>query len=414
MSDLALCSNDSSNNSMFPLPWAAEFFCKVLTKQNMFAIINLGDSMSDWYSYDAIDKIDSVYKIIIGERSNGKTYGWCKKVLEEYLKTGTPSAYIRRHDEQIKPRNLQKLFHPQLDWVEEATKGKWNGIKYYLNNYYLIRTETLPNGETKRVAEDKNEFCRAYAISTAETSKGADRGAVKYICFDEFITRQFYLQNEFVMYQNLLSSIIRKRSGIIIYMLANTVNRYCPYFRDMGLSKAATQTPGTIDVYKIGKTESQIAMEYCAESGKNPTVKQYFAFDNPQLEMITSGAWEIALYRHAPPQLSSARIILSFFVIFTGQVIQGDIHMYQGYPIVFFHPKSTQIKNPEKTIIYTQDTTDSNPLHQTDVRIKPTKAHALIADLFNQKKTFYSDNETGEVINNWLKEMISARNSIKI
>ena len=371
--------------------------------------------MSDWYSYDAIDNIDSIYKLIIGERSNGKTYGWCKKVLEEYLKTGTPSAYIRRLDEQIKPRYIQKLFDPQLEWVEKATKGKWNTITYWLNNFYLARKETLKTGETKIVAKDKTEFCRTYAISTVETSKGADRGTVKYICFDEFITRVSYLQNEFVLFQNLLSSIIRKRSGITIYMLANTVNKYCPYFRNMGLRKIGVQKQGTIDVYKMGESTMKIAVEYCAEAGKvNPLVSQYFAFDNPRLNMITSGAWEIDMYRHAPSELSDSRIILTFFVIFEEQIIQGDIHMYKGFPLVFFHPKTTPIKNPEKTIIYTQDTMDNNPLHQTDVRNKPTRAHELIAKLFNQRKTYYSDNECGEVINNWVKECMSMRSSIKI
>ena len=66
---------------------------------------------------------------------------------------------------------------------------------------------------------DKNPFCRAYAISTADTTKGADPGPMKYIVFDEFITRRFYLTNEFVLYQNLLSSIIRNRDKIKIYML---------------------------------------------------------------------------------------------------------------------------------------------------------------------------------------------------
>lgn len=370
----------------------------------------------EWYSYDAIDKIDSIYKIIIGERSNGKTYGWCKKVLEEYLKTGMPSAYIRRHEEQIKPRYIKKLFDPQIeDWVEKATKGKWNTIVYWLNDFKLARRETLANGETKIVAKDDKEFCRCYAISTVETSKGADRGPVKYICFDEFLTRAFYLQNEFILFQNLLSSIIRKRSGITIYMLANTVSKYCPYFRNMGLRKIGVQKQGTIDVYKMGESKMKIAVEYCAEAGHiNPLVSQYFAFDNPRLSMITTGSWEIDMYRPAPPKLSNYKIILSFFVIFEEQIMQGDVYMYSGYPLVFFHPKTTPIKDPDRTIIYTQDTIDANPLHQVDIRNKPTKAHELIMTLFNQKKTYYSDNECGEVISNWLKDCVTSRTSIKI
>lgn len=372
------------------------------------------EPVAQWYDYTAIDKIDSVYKIVIGERSNGKTFGWCRKVIDEYLTTGKPSAYIRRLDEQIKPKFLANLFDPHIDYIIEKSKGKWNHIRYWQNNFYLERVETLPNGVTKKMAKDDTAFCRTYAVNTAETSKGADNGEIKYVCFDEFITRRFYLANEFILFQNLLSSIIRKRTGITIYMLANTVNKFCPYFAEMGLRRVAKQQQGTIDVYQMGKTNYKIAIEYCATAGISKKAESYFAFDNPQLDMIRSGSWEIASYRHAPQGLKYHRIVFSFFVVFDSQMIQGDIYMYDGFPICFFHPKTTEIKEPEKSIIYTQDTIDGNPLHQTDVRVKPTRAQRVIADIFNQKKTFYSDNECGELVNNWVKWMTSSRTSIKI
>lgn len=378
------------------------------------ALIQNNESEPQWYDYAAIDKIDSVYKIIIGERSNGKTYGWCKKVIDEYIRTGKPSAYIRRFDEQIKPKFLGNLFDPHIEYIKKKSNGKWNHIRYWQNHFYLERVETLPNGTVKKVAKDDVAFCRTYAINTVETSKGADQGEVKYICFDEFITRIRYLGNEFVLFQNLLSSIIRKRSGITIYMLANTVNKFCPYFSDMGLRGVAKQKQGTIDVYRLGKTNSKIAVEYCASSGVSKATETYYAFDNPQLDMIKNGSWEIDLYRHAPEGLSDYRIVFSFFVLFDSQIVQGDIYMYNGYPICFFHPKTTPIKSPERQVMYTQDTIDGNPLHQTDVRIKPTRAQQLIADIFNAKKTFYSDNECGEIINNWVKWMYTNIRGTKI
>lgn len=366
--------------------------------------------MPDYYSYEAIDKIDAAYKMIIGQRSNGKTFGWCRKVLEEYLSTGTPSAYIRRLDRQIEVKMLGSLFNPHRDWLEEHSKGKWNGFIYRSYRFYLVRYETLQTGEVKKVAQDKIPFCHAYAVNTAETSKGADNGAVKYVCFDEFITRINYLNNEFVLFQNLLSSIIRGRTGIQIFMIANTVNRYCPYFKDMGLSRVANQKQGTIDVYKLGKTNLKIAVEYCSLMDVSSTkADEYYAFDNPQLKMITTGAWEIALYRHAPPELSDYRIIYTFFIDFDRHIVQGDIHMYKGYPIIFFHEKTTPIKDFDKSVVYLQESFDGNPLHQIDLRVAPTKVQKLILDLIHYQKTFFQDNELGEVVNNWLKFSLQAR-----
>lgn len=370
--------------------------------------------MFDYYSYNNIDKLDATYNLIIGQRSNGKTFGWCRKAIDAYLDEGLPSAYIRRHDEQIRPTNIANLFNPHADYIEQKTNGKYNAVVYRLHAYYLARYAKTATGDEKKVAQDKNPFCRTYAISTAETTKGADAGEIKYVCFDEFMTRRFYLNNEFVLFQNLLSSLIRTRSGVKIYMLANTVNKFCPYFTDMGLRNVSKQKQGTIDIYKMGKSDTTIAVEYCSQSEVSVPVSKYFAFDNPQLEMISSGAWEIALYRHAPENISAYRVIFRFFVLFDNQIVQGDVYMYKGYPIVLYHMKTTPVKDPDRSIMYIQDTIDGNPLHQVDLRAAPTKAQKLVFDLMHYQKAFYANNEVGEIINNWMKYSMKNRNNAHI
>lgn len=357
-----------------------------------------------YYSYDDIDKLDAVYNLIIGQRSNGKTYGILRKIVAAYINENLPSAYIRRQKEEIVKGNIGYIFDPQLPYIEELSGGKYNGITYISHAWYLCRYAEMANGEQKKVVTDKNPFCRAYAISTADTTKGADPGPMKYIVFDEFITRRFYLTNEFVLYQNLLSSIIRNRDKIKIYMLGNTVNQYCPYFSDMGVHDISDMDPGTIDLYLVGRSKIKIAVEYCATAPVSKKVSKYFAFDNPQLKMITTGAWEIALYRHAPENLDDSEIVLSFFVVFSGKTVQGDIYIYNDYPLIFFHPKTTPLQHPDRDIIYYQDTYDGNPLHQVQLHTGATRAHCLIESLIKTQKTFYSDNSTGEFINNWLKK----------
>ena len=359
---------------------------------------------SEYYDYSAIMAIDAVYRVIIGQRSNGKTFGWCRLALEAYFDLDLPSAYVRRLDEMIKPKIIQGLFDPHIDYIIEKSNGDYNSIVYRANGWYLVKQEQNAAGQWVTIAKDKKPFCRSYAISTAETTKGADFGAVWSVAFDEFITRQYYLANEFVLFQNLLSSIIRDRSGVHVFMLANTVSKSCPYFKDMGLYRILKQEQGTIDVYKIGVDGAQIAVEYCAavETVKKQ-VSKYFAFDNPQLDMIKTGSWEIALYRHAPPELSQYRIIHTFFIVHENRTLQGDIYMYKRFPIIFWHDKTTEIKNPDKTIIYNLDVTDGNPLHQRDVRVVFVRAQQIIYDLIRTQKTFYADNEIGEAVAAYLK-----------
>mgnify|MGYP003302607150 FL=1 len=366
----------------------------------------------EYYSYSGIMEIDAVYRMIIGQRSNGKTFGWCRLALEHFFDFGLASAYVRRLDEMIKPKIIADLFTPHIDYIIEKSGGDWNGFEYRSNCFILVRREKDSLGNAEIAARDTKPFCRTYAISTVETTKGPDRGAVWSICFDEFITRSYYLANEFILFQNVCSSIIRDRPGVHIFMLANTVSKFCPYFREMGLYRITKQEQGTIDVYKIGKSGSQIAVEYCAELERvKKNVSKYFAFDNPQLEMIQAGAWELALYRHAPPELSQYPIAHTFFVIHEGRTVQGDIHLYKGYPIIFFHPKTTEIQRPEKTIIYDNDTiTDGNPLHSCAVANGACKAMRIIFDLIKTKRTFYADNDTGETVAAWLRpQRLAAR-----
>ena len=90
--------------------------------------------------------------------------------------------------------------------------------------------------------------------------------------------------------------------------------------------------------------------------------------------------------------------------------MQGDIFLYKGFPIIVFHPKTTELKHPETDIIYQEDIYDGNPLHQVALAAGTTRAHRLIRNLISNNRTFYDSNSTGEFVNNWLK--FASRNTI--
>lgn len=360
---------------------------------------------SIYYDGTAIMEIEATYRMIIGQRANGKTYFWCDKALDHYFEDGKPSAYVRRLDEQLKPKLLQTLFDPHIEKIKELSGGDYNAVTYRGNAFYLIRREQTAKGNWAIVARDQKPFCYTFAVNTWENAKGADRGEMWSICFDEFMTRSFYLANEFVMWSQLVSSITRNRPGVQIFMIANTVSKSCPYFAEMGLYRISKQKQGTIDVYTLGVTCTKFAVEYCAASESiAKTVSHYFCFENPALDMITTGGWEMALYRHAPIDLAKiGRIMLSFYVQYDDLILQGDIYNYKKYPLIFWHFKTTEIKNPEKAIIYSSTVIDGNPLHQISMRSGYCRAQEIIYSLIVNQKTFYANNETGEAVANYLK-----------
>ena len=360
-----------------------------------------------YYDIEPIMSIDATYRIIYGQRGNGKTFAVCRKIIDYYIDHGIPSAYIRRLDEMIKPSNLQDLFSPHIEYIAEKTGKPWNSIYYRAKAFYFAAYK-----DGKLIQRDQTPFCRAYAINTAETTKGQDAGEIKYILFDEFITRSFYINNEFILYQNLLSSLIRSRSGVEIIMVANSVNKYsCPYFKEMGLNRVKDQKQGTIDVYTAGKTQTRIAVEYSDDLKGTVSAKaeEYFCFDNPELKMITSGAWEMSLYRHIPPGINKMFPELVFIIKHDKCMLLGELYIYENAPLLTFTRKTTEIKDPENTIIYSDDISDNNPLHQTDFNIITTRAHEIIRSLITQHKTYFGTNDDGELFSNWLRSSKTQR-----
>lgn len=353
-----------------------------------------------FYDIKPIDNTGAVYRMIIGQRSNGKTYSVMKHIITNYFAHGDRGAYIRRYEEDITPKNISSLFSPFTQDIIELSDGRYNAVTYRAKEFHLC----FMDEEGKIQEKDPTAFCITASINTAEHTKGQDRGIIKTVCFDEFATRQGYLSNEFIQYCNLLSSLIRNREDTIIYMLANTVNRYCPYFKEMGLKGVENMPQGEIYLYRYGNADLTVAVEYCDPvKATEKVASKFFAFDNPQLEMIKTGAWELAMYPRAPYPIYDDMILRRFYVSFGEQLICGDIVHYRKDLFIFFHPQTKDVEIGDKTVLYSDSFTTSI-CHVRLLRDQPTELHKLIAGLIAKKAMCYSDNEVGEVVRNWLIE----------
>ncbi len=359
-----------------------------------------------YYNIAPIDATGAIYRLIVGQRSNGKTYSVCKHIVEDYFNEGKRGAYIRRYEESITPKNLQSLFNPHLQLIWELSEHKWNSIFYRAKEFHLCSIDS----EGKIIAKDDTAFCITAAINTSENTKGEDRGEVHTIVFDEFMTRSGYLNSEFVRFMNLLSTLIRDRESAVIYMLANTVNKYCPYFSEMGLKNIDKLAQGEIAVYTYGSSDLTVAVELCDEvQATKQTASKYFAFDNPQLQMITRGAWEFQIYPRAPYKILPEDIVLKFYIQFAEQllaceVVHSTLKQYCNDVFIFVHPQTKDISIDDYTIMYVNDFSSCR-MHVRYLKDQPTEGHKLICSLIQRKAVCFSDNDTGEVFRNWLQEM---------
>lgn len=350
------------------------------------------------------DYPDCLYYVVFGERSNGKTYSALNYALERYANHGEQFAYIRRFGEDVKKKNLSTLFSPHSEngRVSKLTNNKFSLVEYGSNRFTLVNWIEDEKGKIT-VDKDLQPCGFAFDLNSVEHHKSTSYPKVTTIIFDEFLSRQGYLTNEFVLFMNTLSTIIRDRSNVKIFMIGNTVNKYCPYFTEMGLSHIKDQKPGSVDVYTYSDTGLSVAVEYCDPMSKRGGKQSdmYFAFDNPQLKMITTGSWEIAIYPHLSERYRPKDVVFDFFVQFDDTMLHCEIVMTDKNYFLFVHPKTTPIKDDDKDIVYT-----NVPSQKWNYRTGLTKLRdalsSTIMNLINENRVFYSDNETGEVLRNFL------------
>lgn len=360
-------------------------------------------SKMKYYSLDKILKENADYNIIYGERSNGKTTAVLYYGLKDYVESGyiNQLAIVRRWEEDYKGKNGSQMFEGivSLGWVKELTNNAYNNITYFGQRWFLSKY----SDEGKKEYQDEKPFALGFSITSEEHYKSTSYPNIKTVLFDEFITRSYYIPNEFIKFQNLLSTIIRLRDDVKIFMCGNTINQYCPYFAEMGLRGVRKQKQGTIDVYLYGETDLKVAVEYTEDGSKGKKSNKYFAFDNPKLKMIKTGSWEIDIYPHLPVKYIQSDIKYQYYIYFNEQLLQCEIIRCKELKkyITFIHRKTTPIKEEDNGLRF-QEEVNADKRYRRKINIPFDTLGKKLWQFFVQDNVYYQDNEVGEVIRNYI------------
>lgn len=356
--------------------------------------------MEKYYSLREILKRDAQYNIIIGERSNGKTYSVEKLIISNFLNGKGDGAIIRRWREDFRNKRGQQMFSP---FVKDGTliklsHGKYNDIVFKIGTWYLVYKD-----DSGSIIES-TPFCYSFSLSEVEHDKSSSYPNVTTILFDEFLTRSYYLNDEFIIFCNVISTIVRDRSNVKIFMCGNTVNKYSPYFSEMGLTNIRNMEQGSIDLYTYGESKLRVAVEYCSSLNKKGKASDiFFAFDNPHLQMIKSGKWEIANYPHLTRKYKPKDVVFMFWMVFGDDVLQGEIVTTENDLFVFIHRKTSTLKFKKGDLVYDLES-------HTEFNLRYSFMHPIdnidnkIYNLYKSNKFFYQSNDVGEIVRNFVKE----------
>lgn len=347
--------------------------------------------MSDeWYSLKRILKTNADFYMIYGQRSNGKTYSVLQYCLDNNLKV----AYIRRYYEEIAKYNVTSLYHAHYgDWSKED----YTDIIYKSRSFFYAKI----NDDNKIVKTSKESLCDVFALNTWERSKGADRGHYDVIIFDEFLTKTNYLEDELERFKNLLSSLIRYRDNVKIFLLGNTVNKYCPYFSDFEITNIIKNLKIGEVRTKILSSGAKIAIERCERTTKTEKVRKFFEFGRKK-NMITTGVWEIDSYPHVTGTIVKEEIVKTAYIIDEDFNLATDIVIRDNLIFLRVRQQTKEI-DIDNNIVYCT-VPSPNPLHTTSIFKPRNKAHKLISDLIYSNQVYFTTNEIGEQWENYLKK----------
>lgn len=359
----------------------------------------LKKKQSKYYSLDNILEKNADYNVIFGERSNGKTYAALLYGLKRYVKTGEQFAYIRRWREDLRGKRAESLFsnHVANGVIEKLTDGKFNEVFYLSGKWFLSYYDRDKN---KRYP-DSTPFCYGFCLSETEHDKSTSFPNVTTIVFDEFLTRRIYLPDEFMLFMNTLSTIIRQRTNVKVFMLGNTVNKFCPYFNEMGLKNVPNMKQGTIDLYRFGEQGATVAVEYCSTVSSKKESNKYFCFDNQNLQMITGGKWELAVYPHLPCKYKPKDVLFIFYIKFNDAILQGNIIQVGDENFCYIHQKTTPIKDEDNSLIYSLEM-NGKPNYKRKLISNASYVESQVSRYFATDKVFFQSNEIGEIVRNYL------------
>lgn len=250
------------------------------------------------------------YYMLLSKRGVGKTTSMILLGLILFKLYGTIMQYIRQVEGMTTPKNAQELMSTILScgYIERITEGRWNYATYYANRWTFANIDE--NG--KITEKSKIHFMYTLSIDKSfyyKSNYNAPTGDLTI--YDEFINKH-YTNNEFVFYLDILSTIIRRRTGTINVLLSNTIDEYSEYFDEFEIEeqiKGLKRGDCTIATTSGG---TKIYIEIIDQHDKNSARlnKEFFGFRNPRLYAITgSGDWNVPVCKHYDFEDDTAELI---------------------------------------------------------------------------------------------------------
>lgn len=351
------------------------------------------------YSLDELLKTNSRYHILLGEKSNGKSYAVKYYTLTDSWHNGHELIYIRRWSDEVKQVGVERYFCDLP--IAEITGGEATFIRCYRSQLFFSRIDE--SGDVINVKKCGD----AIALSTAAHHASMAFPQAYNLIYEEFCTTRRYLTDEVNEFMKLVSTILRHRSGKV-FLIGNTVNRLNPFFREWGLNGVLKMRPGEINIYEHESDGAvvRIGVEMCKS-----VEKKNLMFFGRSAKMINHGEWEASEHPHLPRPFEDYETIYQVLLMglemsFMMRVLRlnGHTDRFVNY-VVFVHPHEPDFNG---RVIHEKPTTEYLSIEDSRLHTvgfaEITKGDRLLHSLMKAGNMAFSDNLTGDEFNIIMKK----------
>lgn len=189
------------------------------------------------YRYDVSGVLGSgcAINIVTGARSYGKTYGWKKRGIKNFIKTGETWGYLRTFDQEIKDilADGSEAFFSDI-----MRNNEFPGYKFRMLGRTMQCGKIMGKNDKGEEEVDWQIMGQMYALTKYQSYKGKTVANMTLLVFDEFIRETRvppYPANCVNNLINLWETLDRREDRIRIVMLANAADAVNPYFVAWGI-----------------------------------------------------------------------------------------------------------------------------------------------------------------------------------
>lgn len=174
--------------------------------------------------------------LIVTMRSRGKTYGFIKAAIKDWIRDGSQFVLVRRYDTE-----LQQQFPKMFDAIVRKNEFPRHVFRVTGDTAYVADTRFDEEDSKGNVKHQWHVIGYGIPLSKQANYKGTEFAYVKKIIFDEFIrvlrTPPGYLRDDVGAFLDLFKTISRDRQNVYAYLLGNACDLTNPYFRFIGLDR---------------------------------------------------------------------------------------------------------------------------------------------------------------------------------